>query len=45
MIQTVNLGLQQQGELKMPINKLVNGTYLIKLYQGEKIDTIRVIKR
>jgi hypothetical protein len=45
MIQTVNLGLQQQGELKMPINKLVHGTYLIKLYQGEKIDTIRVIKR
>lgn len=45
MIQTVDLGLQQQGELKMPINKLVHGTYLIKLYQGEKIDTIRVIKR
>ena len=45
LIKKQNLGTQAQGEIIIPMKDLKTGTYFLKLYQGEKWDTIKVIKR
>ncbi len=40
-----NFGNYSNSELKMPLKGLKPGSYLLKLYQGNRIDVVKIIKR
>jgi len=44
LVRTVNLGIQQAGDVNLPMHGLTAGTYFLKIYQGEKLDTVKIIK-
>ena len=45
LITTNSFGNESIGELKVPLKGLKPGTYLLKIYQGNKVDTVKIIKR
>jgi len=45
LIRADNLGIQQMGDVNLPLPGLQAGTYFLKIYQGKTIDTIKIIKR
>jgi len=45
LIRSENLGIQLTREVNLPMNGLQAGTYFLNIYQGEKVEAIKFIKR
>jgi len=43
LVRTENLGIQQAGDVILPMHGLTTGTYFLKIYQNDKIETVKIV--